>query len=697
MMQEKLPVLFEKFNEYNLSVIPIPQRSKAPSLSSWQRYCEELPQKSQTEAWDRIAGASLCNYGLCLGPASQIVAVDIDTDDPQVLATVPESPVKKKGQKGETRFFKYSSNIKSQKFHDQGVEILSVGNQTVIPPSIHPSGNAYHWLTPYDLFSQLDLPDLDLSFLNRLPTGPQMPVHTSGRNNKLVSMATAAFSAGKDLQTVSREIFEYDTEAHHPPLFSDRTEQKKPLEPWENAVRFSASVQATLIRNGTVRLTQPGTDILVTIPTPKIQEPASDWPRGRGVIDKIQAYCGLLSEGKQDALGLGGGLAFMGALASNRVFGGRRNGRYTTPNILILNIAPSGYGKDLVQKLVSRHLSPLGIVGSMTYKSAVSLVQDLPKQQEQLLILDEASMLLKMISNGEGYQQEMAEVICNIYSSAQDQFEGMSSKVNGARYGAALYPHMSMLASTTVHGFTSSVNQGMGMKGLMPRFIMFNQENLGEFNENIDESMADDLYNDITRFIKNLDERFPKRPVDFIDGSASDPKMGNVYKHKIIPWSKDSLDYLKDVSKKFFVEKTKDAESFDSAFKARFIENAQKIALLDWLSNENNWTKDPAGYAISLDSLFFGMQVIERSWKAAKPLYEQTSSENKYESYLISIKKFIENKGVVSRSDLTRRFQNVDPQIRKKILDDLMQGKYIAQGEQRTDSQRPLTIYSWLD
>ena len=43
-------------------------------------------------------------------------------------------------------YFQYNDKIKSQKPHELGFEILSNGNNAVMPPSIHASGDVYHWI-----------------------------------------------------------------------------------------------------------------------------------------------------------------------------------------------------------------------------------------------------------------------------------------------------------------------------------------------------------------------------------------------------------------------------------------------------------------------------------------------------------------------------------------------------------------------
>jgi hypothetical protein len=88
-----------------------------------------------------------------------ILAIDVDSDDPAMeaalIGALPPALVKKRGRKGWTAFYRDPSRaIRGRKFcSDKSprstlVEILAHGNQTVIPPSIHPSTDQpYVWLT----------------------------------------------------------------------------------------------------------------------------------------------------------------------------------------------------------------------------------------------------------------------------------------------------------------------------------------------------------------------------------------------------------------------------------------------------------------------------------------------------------------------------------------------------------------------
>jgi hypothetical protein len=230
MFAEHAPKLFER----DLPIIPVAKNGKG-AVVKWKEYCaNRLPTQEEFDEW--CVQFSQCNLGLCLGPISGMMVLDIDTDDKEILNMLPASPVTKKGKKGETRFFKYDPSIKALKIHGI-VEVLSKGNITVIPPSIHCDTNMPYkagnlWLdsdnfdSPYEMCPELpsDFMKLIDSLRNYKNSFGQEGVPASGRNIKLYQMTCASIGAGDtDVQTL-KKIIGYDNLKHNPPWFTDADE-----------------------------------------------------------------------------------------------------------------------------------------------------------------------------------------------------------------------------------------------------------------------------------------------------------------------------------------------------------------------------------------------------------------------------------------------------------------------------------------
>lgn len=189
------------------------------------------------------------DYGNVCGPASELIALDIDTDDPEIRARinniVPPSDVRKIGQKGETPFYRYNGHAsKKLKLHSKAppvVELLSIGCQTVLPPSIHPVTNEpYYFPTPNSLHDVkvTDLPELPLDIMDQLARALKdfkidpKTLGTGGRNDALKSQVWAAIIKGKVDEEIANEILKFDQAHHRPPLFSDPLEYSKEKRFW---------------------------------------------------------------------------------------------------------------------------------------------------------------------------------------------------------------------------------------------------------------------------------------------------------------------------------------------------------------------------------------------------------------------------------------------------------------------------------
>lgn len=131
------PVLWQ----HGLPALPL--RGKRPFIEGWNTYCSELPDETTRDAW--LASYADANVGLPLGPASGICMIDVDTDDEvlkkAILDVLPSSPWVRIGKKGAALAYRWSGlpNFKlSSSEHGMVCELLGLGNQLVLPPSIHP-------------------------------------------------------------------------------------------------------------------------------------------------------------------------------------------------------------------------------------------------------------------------------------------------------------------------------------------------------------------------------------------------------------------------------------------------------------------------------------------------------------------------------------------------------------------------------
>lgn len=156
---------------------PIGPGTKKPMVIVDGEYKEivawQLPDRSMAPSPQPGAGV-----GVRLGlqrSGVYLVALDWDNEDVAIAGMdLLPAAVGKEGQRGYTSFFVSRTEIPSRDFRVNGkcvVQVLSVGRQTVLPPSVHPdTGLPYVWSTVRTLLdtSVESLPELPADYVTRI-------------------------------------------------------------------------------------------------------------------------------------------------------------------------------------------------------------------------------------------------------------------------------------------------------------------------------------------------------------------------------------------------------------------------------------------------------------------------------------------------------------------------------------------------
>ena len=146
-----------------------------PMLDWTQRYRDRLPSDIEIASWESRPDA-----GVCIVLGRGVVSVDVDVDEAVELVSrvLPYTPVRKRGKKGETLFFRAEGQIPLRAFNrivdgrrERLVDVLAEGRQTISVPSIHPdTGQPYTW-TGESALEDIDpseLPLIDASALDAI-------------------------------------------------------------------------------------------------------------------------------------------------------------------------------------------------------------------------------------------------------------------------------------------------------------------------------------------------------------------------------------------------------------------------------------------------------------------------------------------------------------------------------------------------
>jgi len=184
-----------------LPVIPLQERAKKPAIGGWSDYGVRMPDEGEQREWLHEFPTS--NIGLPFGPASNLCAIDIDTDDQELIAAIrellPESSWVRVGKKGMGLAYRWDGQPTFRLKGRDGMilELLGQGCQMVLPPSIHPeTGSAYAANSNlWEVYDQLPSLNLTLERDLRDLLAPQ-GVGPGGATLRTISLDPSLSSSG---------------------------------------------------------------------------------------------------------------------------------------------------------------------------------------------------------------------------------------------------------------------------------------------------------------------------------------------------------------------------------------------------------------------------------------------------------------------------------------------------------------------
>lgn len=216
----------------------IPVNGKHPSIDGWN---EIVVTEDLIDYW--FSGGNIRHYtglAMLVGERSDgICCLDMDTDDPETIDRVNkflDIPylVSKRGAKGFGAFFRLKEPLKpgqrpimSFKINGKAVCEVFLGNKyVVLPPSEHPDGGHYKWISSQTFFDidTDDLPEISYEKLERLGTVISAPSFLSaqkllpkeidsggpGRWSSITTMAGSLLNQGADDTAIMQNILSLD-------------------------------------------------------------------------------------------------------------------------------------------------------------------------------------------------------------------------------------------------------------------------------------------------------------------------------------------------------------------------------------------------------------------------------------------------------------------------------------------------------
>ena len=486
------------------AVTPPAPRQKPPTIERWSEYCSRRPSDDEHARWMDWKAS---NVGLCLGEASGVMALDFDDDvnglHAAILAVVPDSPVKKRGAKGFTAFYRHTGE-KSHGYSVGGkrvLDVLSGGRQTVLPPSLHPSGGSYEWTT------QLTLADVTPDQLPAIPQASlpmiaslfrpepvwQKPVrqHREPYHDTDVAQLTEA------LRCIPPD--DYDTWIRMGMALKQHLGDKG-LPLWDHWSAGSSKYRGEEItkrwdsfRRGEVTIAslfylamdhgyihphrQPDAEPRPRAtyePRPFVEAPA-DILRPPGLVGRVADWINATSIYPQPMLAVAAAVTAAGVAMSHKVQSPTR----LRTNFYTMGLAPSGAGKDHARDCVTTLLCRSGLEGLIggTPASGAGLLTALREGGGKCLVLwDEFGRVLKNLThkNAGSHQRDILTSLMELFSSSKSMYAGVQYANHDGKMKRTPIdqPCLSVYATTVPERFFQTLTSDDAIDGFLARWLV---------------------------------------------------------------------------------------------------------------------------------------------------------------------------------------------------------------------------------
>jgi hypothetical protein len=496
-----------EYLERGYSILPIVPRQKYPGtyqLGRWQplKWSDLVNRQLTKEEFKVYSSWPEAGIGLALGEFSGVIALDFDELNEDIQRMAPQSPCKKVGRKGYTAFYRYNGET-NRKWHPY-CELLSTGNQTVLPPSFHKdTGQPYYWVDGQRLcdFSPEDLPTLPADFAQKMDAymGKSKPAPTWEHEDTDPNEVEQALNCINpdcgygDWVAVGMALkLEFGDAGFHMWDAWSRKGSKYPKKgeqptrgKWNSFQRQDGVTIATvyhLAKLGGWRSERARVE-------PKVQNSVDlselntlKW-RIRACYDLAPNLVGDVARWitstaiyPQPILSLAASIALCGAIMGHKTQSHTR----ARTNMLTMGVAPSGAGKEHPRQAVDallRHSGQQNLMGGDAASSAGLLKSLKEGHGRRLMQLDEFGRVLKQLTgkNVAAHQAGITTIIMRLFSSASGIYYGQEyANADGNRQREdIIQPHLCIHASTVPGHLYEAMTGSDAIDGFLSRWLIF--------------------------------------------------------------------------------------------------------------------------------------------------------------------------------------------------------------------------------
>lgn len=701
--------------------IPVPAGSKIPVLKGWTDL--------------RLADADLPlhfngtgNIGVLLGePSGWLVDVDLDCEEAVTLAPEflpPTGATSGRPGKPASHWWYVCDGAKTRKHQDPAnkkmiVELRSTGAQTVVGPSMHPSGEQYDALDGEPAVVDIGVLGAAVAALaeavierrggrkerprspaepQRTPTFPAEDAVLRRAEAYLDRIPPAISGSGGHSQTYTAATamvhgFGLDAEAAFGLLCDRYNPRCQP--PWsEKELRHKVSDAASKphdrphgwLRDAQKPEDQGGVDLSgfdperrrATGERSRSERPADPGPfpdhllRVPGFIELVVAHNMATATRPQPVLALAAAICLQAVLAARKV----RDERGNRTNLYCVGVAPSGAGKDNARKVNKNILFAADMVeheGNEDLASDAGLITAVESEPAILFQIDEFGRFLRTIGDPKKAPHlfNVLTALMKLYSSADTVFRG-KAYADKKRNKVVDQPCVSVYGTTVPEHFFESLTADSLSDGFIARLLVFESAETPARQRAKATGVPEPLKQAAEWWgsFKPGGNLAPEHPQPIVVETT--PEAGAVF---------DALAAMVDA------ELGKPDEAGRSLW-ARAEEKACRLALIYACSANAQKPvidADAARWACDLSSyLTRRMLYIAHEWVA----------DGVFDARQKRVVRVVRKAGgMISRSELCRRTQWLTQRERQEVIDNLLETQQLHQ-ESESSATRPKVVYA---
>jgi hypothetical protein len=382
-----------------------------------------------------------------------------------------------------------------------------------------------------------------------------------------------------------------------------------------------------------------------------------------GLVGDIASWIVATAPMPQPQLALGAALTFVGMLKGHKYC--TTTGLRT--NLLTLNIAPTGSGKDYPQKCTKKLGRIVGLSKHFMARptSGTGLLTGLQKgDRVSLLTIDEVGRFLEIATNKNagGWQKEIIGYIIELYSCANNELNGRqyaNEKTNPTV--EMINPHLCVLGSSVKERIVEACTSKVAIDGFLNRWILFETEDEPDLNENVGYKIEPPQH--IINQIQKIIDEDPNGQYPVAEDQ--EPIV------KVVRYTPEAYAIIQEFRKQAHELKKMSKDPIKALY-GRTWEHVTKIALT-LCDNEFVRTED----------VNLAIEIVTESNKLIAD-FAGLISDNQFEADYIKVRELIFKAGSIKRNDLTRKLQSINGGARRRneILKDLVDSGEIGHSEE---------------